>query len=219
MSDLVHNFGARKRKRGASFKRVTNATLKVVGEADQHPTGEGSDGQAIVIMDSPEMGFHGQWASETMLSMDLGEVSLTHAEVREGIPLEQIASKPDKAMSSQSGSSRSLLLDRLLLNSYIPPQAQAPPMEEISASGPEGAQEIINCWTPFNRGYSPAIHMEQLYLALLRMPVAIRVEGKGEEYAVSVLAYACKEDLKQVVEDNMLIRNRNFVQSAELVSS
>ena len=32
-------------------------------------------------------------------------------------------------------------------------------------------------------------------------------------------AYACKEDLKQAVEDSMLIRNRNFVQSMELVCS
>ena len=81
MADLVHNFDARKCKRGASFKQMTDATLEVVGGADQHPTGEGSDGQAIVIMDSPEMGFHSQLVLETMLLADLGEVSLTHAEV------------------------------------------------------------------------------------------------------------------------------------------
>ena len=34
MADLVYNFGARKRKRGASFKRATDVTLDVVGEAD-----------------------------------------------------------------------------------------------------------------------------------------------------------------------------------------
>ena len=59
--------------------------------------------------------------------------------------------------------------------------------------------------------------MEQLYLALLRMPVALRDKEKGEEYVVSVPAYACKDELKQVVEDDMLICNRNFVQSVELV--
>ena len=69
-------------------------------------------------------------------------------------------------------------------------------MEEVSALGLKGAQEIINRWKPFNRGESPAAHMEQLYPAFLRMPVAVRAEGKGEEYAVSVPAYACKEDLK-----------------------
>ena len=38
MVDLVHNFGAWKRKRGASFKRVTDGTPEVVGESSQKPT-------------------------------------------------------------------------------------------------------------------------------------------------------------------------------------
>ena len=58
----------------------------MVDEADQHPTGEGSDVQEIVVSDSPEMGFHGQSASESTLSVDLVEVSLTHAEVQEDTP-------------------------------------------------------------------------------------------------------------------------------------
>ena len=41
MADLIHNFGARKHKQGASFKRATDVTPEVVGEADQHPTGGG----------------------------------------------------------------------------------------------------------------------------------------------------------------------------------
>ena len=59
--------------------------------------------------------------------------------------------------------------------------------------------------------------MHQLYPTLLRMPVAVRAEGRVEVYDVLVPAYACKDELKQVVEDGMLIRNRNFVQSIELV--
>ena len=59
--------------------------------------------------------------------------------------------------------------------------------------------------------------MHQLYSTLLWMPIIVQAEGKGEEYAVSVLAYACKDELRQVVEDGMLIRNRNFIQSTELV--
>ena len=77
MVDLIHNFGAWKRKLGAIFKRVTDATLEVVGKATEHPTSKGSDGQAIVIMDSPEIGFHGQLVSKTAPSTDLGEVPLT----------------------------------------------------------------------------------------------------------------------------------------------
>ena len=49
------------------------------------------------------------------------------------------------------------------------------------------------------------------------MPIAVRAEGKGKEYAVSVPAYACKDELEQMVEDGMVIRNRNFVQSTKLV--
>ena len=108
-------------------KRATNSTPEVVGEADQHPTSGGSEGQAIVVMDSPKMGFHGQSTSKIALLAALGEVPLTHEEVREGNPSEQITSRPDKATSSRSGHSRSLLPDRLLLNSYIPPQGPGSP--------------------------------------------------------------------------------------------
>ena len=131
MANLVHNFSAQKRKRGACFKRAIDATPEVVGGADQHPTNGGSEGQAIVFMDSPEMGFHGQSALETKFLEDLGEVPLTHEEVQEGTPSEQITSRPDKAMSSRSRRSRLLLPNQLLMNSYMPPQGQAPPMEEV----------------------------------------------------------------------------------------
>ena len=53
----------------------------MVGEASQQPSDESSDVQATVVSDSPEMGFHGQSASETALLVDLGKVSLTHADV------------------------------------------------------------------------------------------------------------------------------------------
>ena len=59
-ADLVHNFSTRKQKLGVSFKQATSTAPEVVGEADQHPTDEGSDVQAIVLLDSPEMGFHGK---------------------------------------------------------------------------------------------------------------------------------------------------------------
>ena len=39
MANLIHNFGMRKCKQGASFKRATDATPEVVGEADQHSAG------------------------------------------------------------------------------------------------------------------------------------------------------------------------------------
>ena len=50
-----------------------------------------------------------------------------------------------------------------------------------------------------------------------QMSVEVRAEGKGEKYVVLIPTYACKEDLKQAVEDSILIRNCNFVQLVELV--
>ena len=115
MSDLIHNFGARKRKRGASFERTTDVTPEVIGEADQHSAGGGSEEEAIVVMDSPEMGSHGQRTMETAHLADLEEIPLTHEEARGGVPSEQTDSRPTKAMSSWAGRSRLLLSDRLLL--------------------------------------------------------------------------------------------------------
>ena len=40
-----------------------------------------------------------------------------------------------------------------------------------------------------------------------------------EKLILAIPTYAWNEDLKQVVEDDMLTRNRNFVQLAELVCS
>ena len=57
MADLIHNFGARKRKRGANFKRATDATPKVIGEANQHSARGGFEDQAIVVTDSPRWAF------------------------------------------------------------------------------------------------------------------------------------------------------------------
>ena len=44
-----------------------------------------------------------------------------------------------------------------------------------------------------------------------------REAGHGEECSVIVPFGTIKEDIYQIVEDGMQIRNRNFVQTAELV--
>ena len=46
MADLVHNFGAQKRKQGVNFKRATGATPEVADEASQQPSDESSNVQA-----------------------------------------------------------------------------------------------------------------------------------------------------------------------------
>ena len=45
---------------------------------------------------------------------------------------------------------------------------------------------------------------------MLRMPVAVRAGGQGEDYFISVPIGTTKEDLQQMIEDGMQVRNRNF---------
>ena len=106
----------------------------------------------------------------------------------------------------------------MLVNSYLPPRGPAPPMEEEIVPGPKGAQEIVDRWRPFNRGESSVDHFHDLYPTMLRMPVNVRAGGQGEEYNISVPVGTIKEDLQQMIEDGMQVRNSNFAQSTELVS-
>ena len=121
MVDLIHNFGVRKRKRGASFNLTIDVTPEAMGKADQQSVGGVSEEQAIIVMDSPKMGFHGQSTMEIAHFSDLEEVPPSHEEAQVDIPLEQTANRPSQTMLSRAEHSRSLLPNQLLLYSYIPP--------------------------------------------------------------------------------------------------
>ena len=56
---------------------------------------------------------------------------------------------------------------------------------------------------PFNRAESAADRLNSLYLVMLRMPVAARDNGVGEDYSVTVPAGTNKEDLHQIIEDGI----------------
>ena len=58
---------------------------------------------------------------------------------------------PDRAESQSNmpklariGRKRLLLLDRILLNSYLPPRGPVPAMEEVAVLGPEDIKHIIH---------------------------------------------------------------------------
>ena len=203
MSYLVHNFAARKRKHDANFKRVVDAIPEVA-------EGEGPDVQAIVISSSLEMGLNDQPDLENATLMESGEASPPPAGIQVIHLPKQAPGRPKRPLHTRTKRSRPRLPDRLLLNLYHPPWGPTPPIKEVLAPGLEGAQEIIDRWRPFNRGESSADHLHDLYPALLRMPVTVRTEGRGEEYAISAPASTSKEDLLHMVEDEMLVQNRNF---------
>ena len=76
-------------------------------------------------------------------------------------------------------------------------------MEEVLAPEPEGVQEIIYLYRPLIEA-NPR-HITYTIFTLLRMPVTVRAEEKGEEYVISAPASTSKEDLLQMVEDGMLV--------------
>ena len=53
---------------------------------------------------------------------------------------------------------------------------------------------------------------------MLRIPIVVRAKGQGEEYSVIVPTSTIKEDLQQMIEDGMQVRNLNFAQSTKPVS-
>ena len=95
-------------------------------------------------------------------------------------PPERVAGHSDKVKFTWVGRRRRLLPDRMLLNSYLLPHDLAPPMEEVSVSELESAQEIIDRWRSFNRGESLAEHLHEMYPIMLRMPVAVQAGGRAK---------------------------------------
>ena len=177
MSDLIHNFAARKRKRDASFELVADAIPGVAGGSGWFLSDEGSKVLTIVISGSPEMGLNDQPTLENVALVESMEVFPTLATIQVVYPPKHVASQSNKAKYTWAERGRTLLPDRMFLNSYLPPRCPAPPIEEVTVPWPEGAQEIIDRWRPFNRGESSAGRLHKLYPVMLRMPVAVLARG------------------------------------------
>ena len=96
-------------------------------------------------------------------------------------------------------------------------RAKLPLWRKYQLLGPKEPRKLSSARSHSIRANPRATHLEQLYLATLWMLIEVQAKEKGEKYAISIPAYACKEDLKQAVEDGMLIRKSNFVQTAEMV--
>ena len=177
----------------------------------------GSEIQTIVIPTPPEMGYNGQPGLKD-IAREEPRVDAPIPHVLQVVdPPEQPESCPGAAKIALTRRKRSLPPDRILLNSYLPPRGLAPMMEEVAVSEPDDIKSILRRWKPFSRGEFAADRLGDLYPRTLRLPVRAREARQGEEYSVSIPVGTLKEDIYQIVEDGMQIRNRNFVQTIELV--
>ena len=116
-----------------------------------------------------------------------------------------------------SGLPRPTLSERIITNWYAPPRGPEPPRVKASTPRADEVKYIMHRWEPLHRGESAADRLNNLYPHMLRMPVAARGMGFGEDYTVSVPTGTRKEDIQQIIDDGIQVRNRNYVQSTELV--
>ena len=107
--------------------------------------------------------------------------------------------------------------DHVITHNYIPPRGPEPYKVEISAPGEEEVKKILRYWELFHGGESAANWLNDLYPTMYRVPVTARGMGLHETYTVHVSASTPKEDFLQIIDDGIQVRNRNFVQSTELV--
>ena len=117
----------------------------------------------------------------------------------------------------RSGLLRPTLPERIITNCYVPRRGPEPPRVEVSTPGVDEVKYIMRRWEPFHRGESAVDRLNNLYSHMLRMPVATWGMGLGEDYSVSVPVGTQKEDIKRIIDDGIEVRNRNYVQSTELV--
>ena len=117
----------------------------------------------------------------------------------------------------RSGLLRPKRLDQVITHNYLPPRGPEPPRVEISAPREEEVKKILRRWESFHRGASAADRLNSLYPPMYRVPVATRGMGLHEAYTVPVPASTSKEDFLQIIDDGVQVRNRNFVQSTEMV--
>ena len=88
---------------------------------------------------------------------------------------------------------------------------------EVLAPGTEEMKDILRRWEPFHCGASAADRLDNLYPHIYRVLVVARGLGLREDYTMTLPASTPKEDFMQIIDDGIQVRNRNFVQSIELV--
>ena len=170
-----------------------------------------------MIPGSPEMRSNDQSGLEDIARGELRESTPIPPTLQVVHPPDQLESRPGNAKLTLPGSKRPLPPDRILLKSYLLLRGPAPAMEEVTAPGPDDIKLILHHWKPFNRGEPVADRLDDLYPRTLRMLVTAWEARPSEEYSVAVPVGTIKEDIQQIVQDRMQIRNRNYVQSVELV--
>ena len=213
MTGLLDRYAALKRKRQMSSNSESDPTQAT--RSSQLAAEGGSEMQAIVILGSPKLGVTDQTEPAGVARTESKEADPVPSALQVIHPSDE--GRPGRSKFIRSGLPRPPLPEWIITNSYAPPHEPEPPRVEVLAPGADEVKFIMRRWEPFHRGEAAAVRMNNLYPHMLRMPVAARGMGLGEYYSVSVLAGTRKEDIERIIDDGIQVRNRNYIQSTELV--
>ena len=213
MMGLLDRYAARKRKRQVSSNSESDPG-QAAGSSLPAVEG-GSEMQAIINPGSPEPGATDQTEPAGMARTGSKEADSVSSALQVIHPSDE--GRPGRSKFMWSGLLRPPLPESIITNSYAPPRGPDPPRVEVSALGTDEVKFIMRPWEPFHLGEAAADRMNNLYPPMYRMPIAVRGMGLGEDYSVSVPAGTWKEDIERIIDDRIQVRNRNFVQSTELV--
>ena len=149
--------------------------------------------------------------------MELEETELALSALRVIPPSNQVEYRLGKSKFMRSGLPRLTLLDRVITFNYLPPHGQEPPRVEVSAPRADEVKDILRRWEPFHRGEFAADRLSNLYPHIYQMLVLARGMGLSEDHTMTILAGTRKDDILQIIDDEIQVWNSNFVQSTELV--
>ena len=220
---LLDRYAAHKRKRQVSSSGksdpapVQSAELIQPATGDE-PTVDGSSGdRAITIPGSLELGPTGGPESYGVSRSKSNEGDPVLRPLQVIPPSDRGEEPPSRSEYIRSGLPRPKRPDQVITNNYLPPRGPEPPRVEISAPREEEVKEILRHWDTFHCGASAVDRLNILYPPKYRVPVAAWDMGLHEDYTVPLPASTLKEDFFQIIDDEIQVRNSNFVQSTELV--
>ena len=217
MTGLLDRYVARKRKRQLSSSSESDIAPAQTAGPSQPAVEGGSKGKEIIIPGSPESGPTDQTKPTGVVLLESKEVDSVQSALHVIPPSDWNEGQPSRLKFMRSGLPRPTFSKGIITNCYAPSHGPEPPRVEVSAPGADEVKYIMRRWEPFHRGESAANRLNNLYPYMLRMPVAARGMGLGKDYTVSVPAGTRKEDIQQIIDGGIQVRNRNYVQSTELV--
>ena len=217
MTRLLDRYATRKRKRQLSSSSESNITLAQAAGPSQPAVEGGSEVQAIIIPSSPESGPTNQTEPTGVSRIESKEADPVPSALQVIPPSDRDEGQPSRSKFMRSGLPRPTLSERIITNCYASPRGSEPPRVEVSAPGADEVKRIMRRWEPFHRGESVADRLNNLFSYMLRVPVAARGMGLGEDYTLSLLAGTRKEDIQRIIDDAIQVHKRNYFQSTELV--